>query len=160
TASRSCRGWTAPVGSTPTCSTAFRGSAPPNGGRSFRWANWSWAGKSGPRRRREVQTMAKLFGAQRVVLQAIQDSPKDAAGFVMDAQVAQGTNIDIEDVQNWIETLEVGGYVDVARTKDGLIASITAQGRLQLHLYPPIPLPQDKAASSGIMGPVQTAAAE
>lgn len=28
--------------------------------------------------------MANLFGAQRLVLQAIQDSPKDAADFVTD----------------------------------------------------------------------------
>jgi hypothetical protein len=50
--------------------------------------------------------MAKLFGAQRLVLQAIQDSPKDAAGFVTDTQVAHSTKIAVKDVSNWIETLE------------------------------------------------------
>ena len=44
--------------------------------------------------------MAKLFGAQRMVLQAIQVSPKDAAGFVTDAQVAKHTNFAPKDVRD------------------------------------------------------------
>ena len=64
--------------------------------------------------------MAKLFGAQRLVLQAIQVLTEDAAGFVADAQVAQGTNIALKDVRDWIETLEGEGHVEVARTEVGL----------------------------------------
>jgi len=41
--------------------------------------------------------MAKLFGAQRLVLQAIQDSPKDAAGFVTDVQIVKSTNLPLRD---------------------------------------------------------------
>ena len=73
--------------------------------------------------------MARLIGAQRMVLQAILDLPKDSAGYVRDAHIAQKTQIAIADVRDWIETLEGEGHVNVARTTGGLSASITAQGR-------------------------------
>ena len=76
--------------------------------------------------------MARLIGAQRMVLQAILDLPKDSADFVQDAHIAQKTQISIADVRDWIETLEGEGHVNVARTTGGLSASITAQGRLAL----------------------------
>ena len=47
--------------------------------------------------------MAKLIGSQQMVLQAIQDSPKDTAGLVTDIQVAQTTQIAVEDVRDWIK---------------------------------------------------------
>jgi hypothetical protein len=81
--------------------------------------------------------MAKLIGAQRMVLQAILELPKDSSGFSTDAQVAQNTQISLEDVRNWLETLEGEDYVNVARTEVGLRASITAQGRLALKQYRP-----------------------
>jgi hypothetical protein len=71
--------------------------------------------------------MAKLFGAQRLVLQAIQDSPKDAAGFVTDVQIVRSTNLVLRHLRYWIETLEDEVYVDVARTEAGLSVSITAR---------------------------------
>jgi hypothetical protein len=70
--------------------------------------------------------MAKLFGAQRLVLQAIQDSPKGASSFVTDTQVARSTRIALKGVRDWFETLEGEEYVEVARTETGLCASITA----------------------------------
>jgi predicted GTPase len=76
--------------------------------------------------------MAKLIGAQRLVLQAIQDSPRNAAGSVTDTQVAQGSGITLKDVQDWFETLEGEDLIQVARTTAGLSASITAKGRLSL----------------------------
>ena len=69
--------------------------------------------------------MAKLFGAQRLVLQAIQDSPKDAAGFVTDVQIVRSTNLVLRHLRYWIETLEDEVYV--ARTEVGLSVSITAR---------------------------------
>ncbi len=74
--------------------------------------------------------MAKLIGAQRKILQAILDLPRDAAGYVTDSQIAQTTQIAISDVRDWIETLEGDGYVEVARAGGGLNALITAKGRL------------------------------
>jgi hypothetical protein len=76
--------------------------------------------------------MAKLFGAQRMVLQAINDSPKDAAGYVADTQVAQSTQIALKDVQDWFKTLEAKGLIDIARTRAGLKGLIKAEGRLVL----------------------------
>ena len=76
--------------------------------------------------------MARLIGAQRMVLQAILDLPKDSADFVQDAHIAQKTQISIADVRDWIKMLEGEGHVDVARTTGGLSASITPQGRLAL----------------------------
>ncbi len=83
--------------------------------------------------------MAALFGAQRIVLQAILDLPKDISGFVTDKQVTQSTQIALGDVRNWLETLEDGKYINVARTMAGLSASITANGRLALEQYRSFP---------------------
>ena len=83
--------------------------------------------------------MARLIGAQRMVLKAILDLPKDAAGYLTDTQIAHRTQIAISDVRNWIETLANDGHVEVARTQLGLSASITANGRLALGQYQPFP---------------------
>lgn len=89
--------------------------------------------------------MAKLFGAQRMILKAIVDLPKDAADFVTDEQIARGTRIAIEDVRDWIETLVSEGYVDAVRTTTGLVVTIRATGRLALQqslpfLTPTVPI--------------------
>ena len=85
----------------------------------------------------EVKAMAKLIGAQRMVLQAILDLPKDSYGYVPDYQIAESTQIAIADVRDWIETLADEGYVEVAHTGVGLSASITAQGKLILRQFQP-----------------------
>ena len=72
--------------------------------------------------------MAELFGAQRLVLQAILDLQKDSAGFVTDSQIAQSTQIDLDMVRDWIRTLGDAKYVEFARTEAGLSALITAEG--------------------------------
>ncbi len=74
--------------------------------------------------------MSRLHGAQRMVLRAIFDLPKDSAGYVSDSQIKDRTQIAIEEVQEWLETLKEDGYVEIAHTQAGLSALITAQGRL------------------------------
>ena len=76
--------------------------------------------------------MAKLYGAQRMVLQAVSDLPKDAAGYVTDAQIARRTQIASSEVRDWIETLEGEGLVEFGRTTEGLSVLLTPKGRLQL----------------------------
>jgi sulfatase-modifying factor enzyme 1 len=76
--------------------------------------------------------MAKLRGAQRMVLQAILDGSGDMLNFVEDSQIARTTRIALKDVRDWLETLEGDEYVEIARTEAGLSASITAKGRLAL----------------------------
>lgn len=104
--------------------------------------------------------MARLIGAQRMVLQAIVDLPKDAAGYVKDSQLAENTKIAISDVRDWIETLEGEGYVEVARTGAGLSASITAQGKLVLRQFQPFgttppPASQTSPSQAPLAGPAQ-----
>jgi hypothetical protein len=83
--------------------------------------------------------MAGLLGAQKRVLQAVQDSSQDFAGFVGDTEIAQATNIAIKDVREWLETPENEGYIEVARTTAGLSTAITAQGKLAIDQYRPFP---------------------
>jgi hypothetical protein len=99
--------------------------------------------------------MAKLFGAQRMVLQAVNDLPKNAAGFVADSQITQATQISESDVRDWLDTLDGEGLIEVARTTAGLSASITAKGRLQLILYQPVSTSQGGADGPAAAGSVQ-----
>ena len=81
--------------------------------------------------------MAKLMGAQPMVLQAILDASADILSFVEDSQIARTTRIALKDVRDWLETLEGNEYVSVARTEAGLSASVTANGRLALGQFRP-----------------------
>ena len=83
--------------------------------------------------------MAKLIGAQPMVLQAILDASGNVPSFVEDSQIARTTRIALKDVRDWLETLEGDDYVEIARTEAGLSASITAKGRLALGQYRPFP---------------------
>lgn len=77
--------------------------------------------------------MTQLYGSQRLVLKAIRDLPANAAGFVTDKQIAHHTRIKLEAVKDWVETLEKAGFVEVARTTEGISALLTAEGRLALN---------------------------
>ena len=81
--------------------------------------------------------MAKLIGAQRMVLQAILDASGNVTSFVEDSRIARTSRIALKDVRDWLETLEGDEYVEIARTEAGLSASITAKGRLALGQYRP-----------------------
>ena len=84
--------------------------------------------------------MAKLFGAQILVLEAIYNLSEGGVGFVTEDLIAKNTRISVRDVRDWIETLDGEGFVEVARTTDeALIVSMTAKGRLQLRLYRYLP---------------------
>src|SRR4051812_14260737 len=85
--------------------------------------------------------MAKLIGAQRMVLQAILDLPKDVADNVTDVQIAQATQIALNDVRDWLETLDGDGTINIVRTTAGLSASITAQGKLIIRQSQPFDPP-------------------
>ncbi len=80
--------------------------------------------------------MARLYGAQRMVLQALLDAVGETASFVEDSRIAQATKIALTDMRNWLETLEGDEYINLARTEAGLSAAITAKGRLVLGLQP------------------------
>lgn len=102
--------------------------------------------------------MARLKGAQRMILQAISDLPKDAGGYVTDAQIAHHTRITLDDLRDLIETLEGDEYVEVARREADLSVSITAEGRLALRQYLPFsstaPDPSTSSPSTSAQTPV------
>src|SRR4051794_6677456 len=83
--------------------------------------------------------MARLFGAQRLVLQAIQDAQGETSGCIGDTRIAQSTQIALRDVRDWFLTLDQDECVDLGLTEGGLKASVTAKGRLALGLYRPFP---------------------
>jgi hypothetical protein len=81
--------------------------------------------------------MAKLKGAQRIVLQAISDLRKDSAGFVTDEQIAQSTRVTLVDVRDSVVILADQEFVDAVRTQDGFSVAITASGRQALSQFRP-----------------------
>ena len=92
--------------------------------------------------------MAKLYGAQRMVLQAIQNIQEDSGDYIEDARLAQVTQIRLEDMRNWLFTLDTHDYVDVVLTTNGFSASITPKGRLVLGLLRPFPSTTAQAQAS------------
>ena len=85
--------------------------------------------------------MARLFGAQRLVLQAILNVQGDAQAFIEDTRICQATRISLRDIRDWFLTLDNDELVDLALTENGMSASVTAKGRLALGLYRPFPTP-------------------
>lgn len=67
-----------------------------------------------------------------MVLQAIRHLPKNASGFVTDAQIAGSTRMAIGDVRDSIEILQQDGLVDAVRREVDLCAAINARGRQAL----------------------------
>jgi hypothetical protein len=91
--------------------------------------------------------MPKLFGAQRMVLQAVLDAQGDSQGFVEDSRITEVTKIALRDTRDWFLTLDHDEYVDLALTQNGLRAAVTAKGRLALGLYRPFPTQTPPSAS-------------
>ena len=72
-----------------------------------------------------------LRGSQPAILQSINESPKDSAGYVSDEQIARLTRIAIEDVKEWLITLEDDRLVSIARRTDGFWAVMEAKGQIE-----------------------------
>ena len=65
--------------------------------------------------------MARLFGAQRMVLQAISEAQDDRGNFIEDTRIApQSTKISLRDVRDWFLTLDNDELVDLARNENGM----------------------------------------
>jgi hypothetical protein len=76
--------------------------------------------------------MMRLEGAERLILQAILSIQGDSADFTADSRTAKETDLDIEDVRNWLFTLADKDFVNVVRGQNGLRAFIEAKGILAL----------------------------
>jgi hypothetical protein len=96
--------------------------------------------------------MPKLYGAQRMVLQATLQAQGDMSAFVEDSRIARATNIALRDTRDWLLTLDHDELVDLALTENGLRASVTAKGRLALGLYQPFPPPTSPSAPEPARG--------
>ncbi len=78
--------------------------------------------------------MEQFQGSERLILQIIVDSPKDSAGYVEDTRIAIASKTSLQDVQNWLETLESKGFVERAKQIGGFSAYVTAKGKQVLGL--------------------------
>ena len=78
--------------------------------------------------------MEQFQGSERLILQIIVDSPKNSAGYVKDTRIAIASKTSLQDVQNWLETLESKGFVERAKQIGGFSAYVTAKGELALRL--------------------------
>ena len=83
--------------------------------------------------------MSKLYGAQKMVLQAIQNAQGETSNYIDDSKLSQATQIAMSDMRNWLLTLDQEEYIDLTLTNNGLSASITPKGRLTLGLFRPLP---------------------
>ncbi|MGA9925017.1 MAG: hypothetical protein WBQ29_16580 [Isosphaeraceae bacterium] len=84
----------------------------------------------------------KLEGGERLVLKILRDLQGDSTDYVDDARLAAATKMSVEDVRDWLETLEGKGFVERARGTAGFSAYLTAKGKQALRLTEPIPIPK------------------
>src|SRR5271157_399858 len=83
----------------------------------------------------------KLEGGERLVLKSLAVLQGLSTGYVDDARLAAATKMIVDDVRDWLETLEGKGFVERARLTEGFSAYVTAKGKQALRLTEPIPSP-------------------
>src|SRR5271157_1227407 len=74
----------------------------------------------------------KLEGGERLVLKSVADLQGSSTDYVDDSRLAVATKMRVEDVRDWLETLEGKGFVERTRLTDGFSAYVTAKGKLAL----------------------------
>ena len=79
-----------------------------------------------------------LEGGERLVLNTLRDLQGDSTDYVDDARLASATKMFVEDVRDFLVTLEGKGFVERARKTAGFSADVTAKGKLELRLMEPI----------------------
>ena len=96
----------------------------------------------------------KLEGGERLVLKTLKDLQGDTNGYVDDARLAAATKMYVQDVRDWLETLEGKGFVERARGTEGFSAYVTAKGKQALRLTEPIPSQSSGSVGAGTGAPV------
>jgi CHAT domain-containing protein len=91
----------------------------------------------------------KLEGGERLVLKTLRDLQGDSTDYVDDANLAAATKMFVDDVRDWLETLEGKGFVERARGIDGFSAYATAKGKQALKLTEPIANPKSGTVVAG-----------
>ena len=97
----------------------------------------------------------RLEGGELLVLKTLRDLEGDSNDYVEDARLAAATAIAVEDVRDWLETLEGKGFVERVRETQGFSAYITAKGKQALRMTEPISStkPAGDGAKSWNLGP-------
>ncbi len=80
----------------------------------------------------------KLEGGERLVLKTLVDLQGDLNEYVEDNRLAAATRMAVQDVRDWLDTLEGKGLVERTRLTDGFSAYVTAKGKQALRLTEPI----------------------
>src|SRR5271166_1991542 len=80
----------------------------------------------------------KLEGGERLVLKTLRDFQGDSTDYLDDARLTAATKMFVQDVRDWLETLEGKGFVERARGMDGFSAYATAKGKLALRMTEPL----------------------
>ena len=94
----------------------------------------------------------KLEGGERLVLKSLLDLQGDSGDYVEDSRLAAATRMFVQDVRDWLETLQGKGFVERSRGTEGFSAYITAKGKQELRLTEPISSPKPAAAVVGSGG--------
>jgi hypothetical protein len=81
----------------------------------------------------------KLEGGERLVLKTLLDLQGGSGGYVEDARLAAAAKMFVQDVRDWLETLEGKGLVERSRGTEGFSAYVTAKGKQALRLTEPVP---------------------
>jgi hypothetical protein len=81
----------------------------------------------------------KLEGGERLVLKNLLDLQGDSGENVEDVRLAAVTKMAVQDVRDWLETLEGKGLAERTRLTDGFSAYATAKGKQAFRLTEPIP---------------------
>ena len=92
----------------------------------------------------------KLEGGERLVLKSLLDIQGDFGENVEDFRVAAATKMAVQDVRDWLETLEGKGLVERTRLTDGFSAYITAKGKQALRLTEPISTPKPAGEGASV----------
>src|SRR3954453_21922212 len=88
----------------------------------------------------------KLEGGGRLVLKTLLGLQGDTGDYVDDARLAAATKMFVQDVRDWLETLEGKGFVERARGTGGFSAYVTAKGKQA----PKMPEPIRNSTSGGV----------
>jgi hypothetical protein len=99
----------------------------------------------------------KLEGGERLVLKTLRDLQGDSTDYVGDARLAAATRMFVQDVRDWLETLEGKGFVERSRGIDAFSAYVTAKGKQALRLTEPIPSPMPPVPHAGSGAPIPVA---